>query len=254
MFVTALPTWLEAELPPLKEPSILTVEGDELIVTAPDGTRTVHSDLRAVQQAKGADDLKIMPEVYAKFGEEGLDDFALFFPVSKNFSGMLMSYTDEDRRASLERDFAYSLECAEAYAADPEDFLKAYNFIDHHPAFWLRHSDWHWSTASHCERLSHYVTKADGELVIGFETGSHVPGDEHTEGFTTHYHDYRLDVYADSFEHAYIKLAAAVAKFFAPDGSEYEDVEHEVPEWIRTVQERAAEAERLAAEDEELNG
>jgi hypothetical protein len=50
--------------------------------------------------------------------------------------------------------------------------------------------------------------------VIYLETGSHLNKvEDGGKLYQEHYHDYRLDVWANTFEQAFIKLAAMVYKF-----------------------------------------
>lgn len=68
----------------------------------------------------------------------------------------------------------------------------------------------------HCQNVYHgaYNDEDDGKLVIYLETGSHLNKvEDGGKLYQEHYHDYRLDVWADTFEQAFIKLAAMVYKF-----------------------------------------
>lgn len=50
--------------------------------------------------------------------------------------------------------------------------------------------------------------------MIYLETGSHLNKvEDGGKLYQEHYHDYRLDVWADTFEQAFIKLAAMVLSF-----------------------------------------
>lgn len=242
-----LPTWLTSILPPLREPIVLSMAGDEFKLTAPSGETSTFTTLVEVRDALGNEDVKIEPEVFVANGDDadGLN-MGLIFSISEHFSGTILGMTDEERLDGLERAYAYSQDCAKTYEAEPNSFLNSYNFLDAHPAFWTtRHGDFDWDTAGHGQRIDHMVMKDDaGNVVIALETGAHVE-----PAMDSHYHDYRLDVYAATFEEAYVKLAAAVHKFFAPDGEDRGDVEHDKPAWVEELEVRVAEARAHAAEE-----
>ena len=64
-----------------------------------------------------------------------------------------------------------------------------------------------------------------------------------------HYHDYRLDVWADTFEQAFIELAAMVHKFFDHQGVERPDVPHVKPAWALELQEIITDVEKWKDEE-----
>ena len=138
---------------------------------------------------------------------------------------ILISSTDEDALFLLKGSYKEFLEFDEKYQADPSNWSVAYHWLDHHPAFW-KHSEktdhyLGWSTQYGVEDIWKMVTEDEdsGEPLVLLETGAHVlPKCE------TRYLDEDLDVQAPTFEEAYVKLAAKVAKYFNPDGSEKEGV------------------------------
>lgn len=253
----SLPAWLEAALPTPSTPAVLDLEDGKLMLTLPTGEKTEHADLASVAGQYGNYDLKITHAVNALVDEDDRlnaddEDPFFFYPVSKNFSGSLMSYTDAHRRGNLERAYVYARERQDAYFAAPDNFYNAYHFVDSHPVFWTHIDGFDWATEGHCEKVNAYVMKHEGEVVVALETGAHVPNDDvHTNSYayTTHFHDYRLDVYGATFEEAFGKLAERVAYFFAPDGTELENRPHDKPAWVEKLEERVAEAEASLADE-----
>lgn len=90
----------------------------------------------------------------------------------------------------------------------------------------------------------------DGRLVIYLETGSHLNKvEDGSKLYQEHYHDYRLDVWADTFEQAFIELAAMVYKFFDHQGIERLDVPHIEPAWVLELQESMKELKKWKEEE-----
>lgn len=75
-----------------------------------------------------------------------------------------------------------------------------------------------------------YNYEYDGKLVIYLETGSHLNKVQDDGNlYEEHYHDYRLDIWADTFEQAFIELVPMVYKFFDHQGVERLDALHIKP-------------------------
>lgn len=244
MHRTILPSWITDLLPEPVEPHVISLEGEDLVLTGP-GEKEVNfgSDFQGLSSATRNVDVIFNEEVQEKFGIDR-HTLGLTFPASKTSTGVIMSHTDQDRLRSLEGDFEDSLRHSLKYQADPSDFYNSYYLVDTHPVFWLCYdvekSPWYWRTTGHAETLSQYVDKNNGQIVIGLETGSHVEPD-----FKGHYHDYRLDVYADTFENAFIELAAMVNKFHYPDGTDKLEVDHIKPQWIVDLEDRIKEIDKV---------
>ena len=100
--------------------------------------------------------------------------------------------------------------------------------------------------------MSHWVYKDedDGRLRICLETGAHVDKvSDSVKIYQEHYHDYRLDVCADSFEQAFIQLAELLYKFFDNHGIERPDVEYLKPQWVLELEQQVVECKKWEAED-----
>jgi hypothetical protein len=86
--------------------------------------------------------------------------------------------------------------------------------MDKHPMFWYQTEHGSWVDEYGHSTLSTDVFMVDGKVRIGLEGGSTVPRTTH------HYHDYKLDVYADTFEEAYIAFAAKIHQHHDLDGTD----------------------------------
>lgn len=246
-----LPVWLETLLPERSEPEVLStvLVGTELRVlrlTAPSGSSRDFQTLAQVADAhQGSDlDLAIEDEVYSYFADEY--NF-LSYPVDEpGYTGMLMGYTDERRQEGLEEAYAAFLENQRLYGEDPDDFVRAWSYIDSHPAFWtafdLAGHPWHWETQGYCSKLRQSVRRSKaGEIRLSLDGGGHV---EHSLGpgqqaYSQHYGDWRLEVTADSFESAIMKLALRVSYAFDSQGESFSEDQfpYPVPEWVLELRE-----------------
>ena len=255
----SLPDWLESLLPEQIQPHVLsTVEADGerlLRVIAPDGEFTDFQKLAEVDRARhsGGWDLTIEDDVYEHFSE-GRRHGMLTYPSERDgYVGMLMAYSDGKRRASLERAYAEFLEAKQLYEWDPKDFVKAWQFIDSHPAFWtaydLDEHPWYWETQGYCSKLRQHVSTSsrDGLPVVSLEAGGHVPEATSSKGkaYSEHYGDWRLEVRARSFEEAILELAFRVSRAFDAQGNSLSEDEfpYEAPEWINELRERIADGD-----------
>jgi len=123
--------------------------------------------------------------------------------------------------------FLIWIRTAKAYLADPENWYLAYHFIEHHPIFWSRRYwkdgvDFDWNTNAGQTGMWQGVSMNNGKPVVMLEHGAAVG-----PSFTMHYHDHKMDVWADSFEDAYVQYAKNVHKYFTLDGYAREGVNEE---------------------------
>lgn len=143
----------------------------------------------------------------------------------ERLGNMLISHTSVDSLYLSKDHYLEFLKTAETYLNDPEDFLSAWYFLASHPYAWYRYDagdEYSWSTDELTSKIWVSPTKNDeGKLVFMMEAGGAVPPER-----TSHYHDLRLDVYADSYNEGIIQLAALVHKFYYLDGSERENVDY----------------------------
>jgi hypothetical protein len=124
------------------------------------------------------------------------------------------------------------------YEKNPNDFVTAYNWVDYHPAFWTRYTadSNHWNIANNSKVWVGVGVHEDSRKpYIMLEHGAAVPDER-----TSTYHDLRLDVYEDTYEEAFIALAAKVHKFFDVDGSERPDVDYKKSNLEKLLEEAVA--------------
>ena len=156
-------------------------------------------------------------------GVMGLDLVSVKIPDSRN-SRVLISKVDH-QSLKHNRYFQF-LVLAKRWLEDTSNWMLAYQFIQYHPAFWYRvqpeRFDHEWDLEGGHKGLWVCVTSNyDGDPVVMLEHGQSVPPTH-----SHHYHDLRLDVWAPTFEDAYVQMAQKVHKFFALDGEERPDVEY----------------------------
>lgn len=249
-----LPQWLNELLPEPATPQLLAVTADNrLELIQPDGSAQVFDTLEEAYNASRENDLdlNIAPAVAEREGEK--DTFFLSFPSERDgFRTMVMGYTDQDRLDSLKRGYGDFLENAKRYAEAPEDFVKAWRFLDTHPAFWtamdLQEKPFYLAQEGHANKLRLSVYRDNGETVVELETGSHVPPE-----YATHYGDWRLEITASTYELAVVELAKRVALTHNLDGTDAEGADEifEKPNWVKDLEERLEEYKDLDEEDSE---
>jgi hypothetical protein len=271
-----LPTWLSALLPSPRPATLIARDADGFIAVSTEGVTTaLGDDIEAAYDTVTNSGVDVVFDAsvreHLNSSESWLLSSSIGVPTHDGMKRLLMSHTDIDRLHSLEDDYKDFLELDAQWRDDPNDFLKAWNWLDRHPAFWVRSfktlpsdDDWNddflwlWETSGHCQKIEVAPFNDDnGELVISLETGEHVPSEEQhvvidgerrwvslPSTYWNHYHDYRLDTYAATFEEAIIRLAGAVDRFFNTDGTEKPDVDHEVPRWVTELQKRVEDLPR----------
>lgn len=181
--------------------------------------------------------------------EDELGGDMLFIKDLENRGSARMLFSPPPYRALAHWHYYQFLGTARYWLSHQDDMVAAYSFLETHPAFWSRHTMKHPDTWAQDKGLNSIwidvVKGKDGKPIIMLEHGASVPPER-----ITHYHDHRLDVYASSFEEAYIKLAQKVHEFFALDGSERPDVHSETPEWQQEVIDRLNKWKELNPEKE----
>lgn len=170
-----------------------------------------------------------------------VEDGVLWYSLTKK-SGtggrrlLLGSFDFADFRLS---EYVQFLKLAKMYIADPSDVVISYDFIRLHPAFWYRWDEKrpnNWNTEDGHKSVTVWPHRTeDGKFCVSLEHGSTVPPE-----YNHHYHDFRLDVYGDTFEEAYVLLAERIHKFFFLDGSERPDIPYEKSELELELEDRMA--------------
>jgi hypothetical protein len=171
-----------------------------------------------------------LPELKDKHNRGGMISVESEHP---GFSKILISSTEDDHLRILQYHYNGWRESAPEYLANPNDFLMAYYFLDSHPCFWTRQltnsgevrDPFGWKMSGHAMDLwsmpEFSETNPTG-VTFMMEAGAHI-----APAYTSHFHDLRMDVYAESYEAAIIKTAALVHKFFDLEGNERENVDYE---------------------------
>lgn len=221
-------------------------ERDEFTATGLDGTweriEHVYDHIQSLGRRHEADfdeSALTSPEVDSALGKD-----MVFLKSHKSHSRLLIGPVNH-RNIAFYHYYGF-LRTAKAYIAEPSNFLLAYSFLENHPAFWTRHDPekypYDWATSSGLSSLwVSPMVDDEGNTVIAMEHGSSVPPE-----YKTRYHDTALDVWAPTFEEAYIKLAAKLHKYFYLDGTKREDVPYIPQAWEVEV------ADRLAKHDAEM--
>lgn len=231
------PAWLEAELPEVGELSVVSPCEGGFVIEDPDGGRSdVYPTLAAAydgfDRAVLGRNIVFSDDCVA--AEEGAEE--LLGGVVLPNGRFLIVFTDADELALLQEAYRSWQDVYEEWRQDPKDFVKAFYFLEQHPAFWVRATEertFSWHTAAGAPREVCPWRDDQGNVGVSMELGAHVAPE-----YTTHYHDIRLDVTAGSYEEAVVELATRVDLFFDKDGVEREGVPFEEPEWMIEVRRR----------------
>lgn len=252
----ALPAWLADILPEPRPPYTLSYEDEQYVVTPPsiggesvehrlfDDIEDAYNYAKQTDQANPDSGGLIFSSSLPELEEEEKDQKAsfIFLNFEKGFGRMLLASTDESYLDTLISAYETWGRTYDVYVEEPDNFLKSYNFISDHPCFWVKSknplNDYSWEFSGHAQNLWFipYVDEKDGKVYFMMEAGSHV-----APYYTEHYHDLRLDTYADSYENVIIKTAELVHKFFHKDGTERKNVEYEKSEIEEILEQRMAE-------------
>lgn len=235
--MTKLPAWLLAELPDRKAPALLLYKDNKYTSISPDNQeKTFDSIDEAYDYIKKDLELEVefdesLPE-YKKNGR-------IRGKTTENGIRALISFTDDSRLKKLEQEYEYFLEIAKEYSENPNDFEICYNFVNTHPAFWIRplkRNLWHWETYGHCAGHKGRLTlepffHEDGTYLWKIETGEHVYPE-----YDECYYNYRLDAFGNTVEEAFIESARLINKFFNNDGTQKANIPHNKPQWVLEVE------------------
>lgn len=148
---------------------------------------------------------------------------------NENSGRIIFSYNPEGKQKSLENNYAYFLELNEKYLTNPEDWVNAYQWVQHHPAFYHRNIAFpeYWIMDDGWNNAYIYVDKdEDGKSRVLLEHGEWLPSINkkgETYCHTVPSHDYRLDVEAETFEEAYVLFAHNVNNIYDIKGMEKEN-------------------------------
>lgn len=175
------------------------------------------------------DTVKESPEVEDDLG-------GMIFMKPRRGSGRMLFAPVDHRRLAVAHFYQF-LKGAKAWLDNQDDLILAYYFLEHHPVFWYRNRTTA-ETRPHAWITDHGLKgvwiglsrKDNGENVIMLEHGAAVQPDR-----VMHYHDPRLDVWAPTFDDAYIQLAKKVHQYFTLDGEERPEVPYTPQPWETEV-------------------
>jgi len=272
-----IPDWLADLLPQPKQPTRVFLDNTGLVCAEhPDGSiSTFGEDLLEANDVLKSDDTDLVyaDEVYQRFSRldcevADKEDRAIWIPVDDGKAyRMIYPMTDDDRYHRLKWAWEEFQELDSVWRTDAS-FYNSWNWLDTHPAFWTRSysywSDtpkwkesmlWDWETEGYCQKI--YVLAMhdeDGHVLVALELGAHVPNSDKylealeetvvvTDTYLEHYHDYRLNSYAATYEEAIIMAAKNVDKFFNTDGSEKHGVFYEPTEIEKELAKRIEETD-----------
>ena len=226
-----LPGWLIESLPTRNFSNTLLAEWieEKKIVEVKDHSGVVLNEFKKLSEAvnfyrNNKSDPKEL------IFSESFENSSLGFPMGghsfvENDGLMVFGWNYDDALDIIKSDYSkFVTEIDPEWRADKNNWGKAYIWLDNHPAFWLKNdgSGLSWATSNCNSRISAYVDLKDNEnTIVSMEHGQHVPKE-----YNMHYHDYRLDVEAEDFSSAYVKLAKKVDKFFNIDGTEKKNVNY----------------------------
>lgn len=140
--------------------------------------------------------------------------------TGKPYEFLLSALNTDDSLFSLKHSyFVWLTQYSLAYDDDPEDFFNAYNFLIHHPVFWIKHDkgrSYRWVTNKGLQFARMNVArKKDNELMMSLSHGSHK-----TDEFTEYRNDPDLVSWGRTYEDVVVTLAEKVHEKFDLDGYE----------------------------------
>ncbi|MCL2806772.1 MAG: hypothetical protein FWD27_01200 [Coriobacteriia bacterium] len=272
-----IPTWLAELLPQPKQPTRVFLSDKGLICAKhPDNSvSTFDANLEeAYDMLKGGGaDIVFADEVYQHYSQhkEGVIDKefgAIWIPVNDGKAFRMLTSTTDDDRYSLLKWAWEEFQEIDAKWRENAGFYNSWHWLDTHPAFWTRSyrywSDdpkwqesmlWGWETEGYCQKIYVSAMQADdGRVAVALELGAHVSScDKYlemqketivvTDVYQEHYHDYRLDSFAPTYEEAIILAAKSVDRFFHTDGNERLGVPYEPTEIEKELALRMEEAD-----------
>lgn len=221
-----LPEWLQTELP---EPRpVKTISWADGVFHVTDHPETYTSIIEAYDAVEKTDEATTFDESVNGHGGQ-LHHRAFFCDQEKGEKSarLLIAFTDEDHLDILQTVYNNWMELHEQYKQNQQNWVTAYNWLQHHPVFWHRlknEKTYYWVTDDGLKSNSVFAgyNEETGKPQVLMEHGGHVEPE-----YTTFYHDLKLDTEAETFEEAYINLASLVNKFYNPDGTEKPDVPYE---------------------------
>ncbi len=153
-----------------------------------------------------------------------------------NSSRMLISHTDRDSLALIKYHYYEFLKLDARYHENVEDWVKAYSWLQGHPAFYHRREEFmnDWIMDNGLKGMWVDVERdRKGNSIVSLEHGEWL-NEDRTGGPC---HNFKLDSYGSTFEEAYIALAKNVDTHFDVDGNS-RNIDVELPDYLKVVYER----------------
>ena len=166
---------------------------------------------------------QLQENFYQKYGDEHINKKISYKNNQGEFSVLFENSRKEDISETVREVKYFEEVTAKAYHKNPNNFIYAHAFINHHPMFWfkqeLSNGKTIWIDDAGVEGLSVYFYNEDendddSAVVCVIETGEHV-----APNYDTRYFSPLLTVKGSSYEQAIIKCAARLAKFYEDDGT-----------------------------------
>jgi hypothetical protein len=212
----ALPTWLEDALGEPVEPHLLWTDTKRFILSHPDEPDQFFDDVEKAYDSVDSAAVRIDASLLDQ-------DFGFYTVPTSSKSGthrMLMGHDDYSTLWSLEEDLHNFLDVLYTrYVKDPTSFIAAYDFLDYHPAFWIRHKQYEpiarqgWSTDKAVARMQIYPRGLNVGHTFVIEYGEHA-----TPDYTQTYFDDELMDNAATYEELILDAARNVENLFWPTG------------------------------------
>lgn len=222
-----LPQWLLDNLPDFTKHYCLKYNADSkfYVLTHPDGTIQNFSDiLSAYDYARSRNHDVLIDENVPEYNN------GFIFVPHDGMSQIIFSNSYDMRLNVIKDTYKMAMLAISNYKKNRNDFLTAYNFINLHPAFWVKYKNgmnnnvetvgktFGWKTSHASSILIEPAQEPDGSIIWRIETGGHVPPD-----YSEHYYDFRLDAEAATVEECFIQLANKVYNLFSATGVPLEE-------------------------------
>lgn len=204
----SLPEWLESYLPALRTPHRVAYDGMFRVVNDNSDVVFVADDLDSAyshaNEIAGRHNVvldnslnhpTLIEKGFTVWDGDSEDESHIMMvtaPVEESEGShqgnqrMYMSSSDTNLKNILVSDYQESISAEQSYLENPEDVVRAYNYIDLHPSMWtrLKESDdrFHWSTSSAVSNLQLSIYRSDDSatgVIVEIEGGDHVADDDY---------------------------------------------------------------------------
>ena len=240
----SLPEWLESYLPALRTPYRIAYDGVFRVVNDNGDVVFVADDLDSVyshaNEIAGRHNVvldnslnhpTLIEKGFTVWDVDSEDESRIVMittPVEDSEGSrqgnerMYMSSSDTNLKNILVSEYQESISAEQSYLENPEDVVRAYNYIDLHPSMWTRvkESDdrFHWSTHSAVSNLELSIYHSDDSatgVIVEIEGGDHVAADDYRSTCL----NLALTAYGETWEKAIIDFAGNLYRDYHIDGT-----------------------------------